>query len=264
MAASRTRLPAKIVVYCANCDQDLDESVAEHLGVRFRCRSDDPTHLASVVQGVESSRWWLRLESRLLCYQSKWSLSRLLRFEDREGWYVMGRLVVLLGVVVIACYLPSLTTCVLLWRVILGLLMLYLICDIVAVNTSIAFTSRSPANPLRTAALTLLTFFSIAFALSVLFALMPFCFEPPLNSPVRAVYFSFITITTVGYGDIKPLTEAWLPQILIVFEIMLGAYFLVVLLAIVSTWANNRSFYSDIKSLNDVRAHPPLDAEKGG
>lgn len=37
---------------------------------------------------------------------------------------------------------------------------------------------------------------------------------------LTAVYFSFVTFTTVGYGDITPL--AGLPQIVVMLEIILG------------------------------------------
>jgi|GEM_PF-5813752 len=153
----------------------------------------------------------------------------------------------------LAVYVPKTTIIGLILSVIVTLLVLYIIIDIIFVNTSIAFTSRSPASPLRTTVLALLSFFSIPLAFSAVFALIPSHFSPPLDNFVRAIYFSFITITTIGYGDIKPYPEAWLPQILIVVEVILGVYFLVILIAIMSNWANNQRLYSEIKSLDDVR-----------
>lgn len=255
MAESQTRLQVEIVAYCADCEKDLAESAVKYLGVRFSCPTD-PTHLASVVQGIEGRRW-LWLESKLLRYQSRWSLSHLLGLEHYAEYIIIGIIIAFIGALLVAFYLPKTTNCGLSWNFMMMLPVLYLVLDIVAVNTSIAFTTRSPTNPLRTAILTLLAFFSVALAFSVLFALMPYCFKPPLNHPVNAAYFSFITITTTGYGDIKPLSKEWLPQFAIIVEIIISVYFLVILLAIISNWTNNRSLYLDIKSLDDVRIINP-------
>jgi len=49
-------------------------------------------------------------------------------------------------------------------------------------------------------------------------------------------YFSFVTLTTVGYGDIVPVTDP--ARVMAILEAMVGQLFLVVLLArIVSVWA---------------------------
>ena len=49
------------------------------------------------------------------------------------------------------------------------------------------------------------------------------------------VYFSFVTLTTVGYGDITPATE--LAKRLAVVEAFVGQVFLIVLVArLVTLW----------------------------
>src|SRR6266581_3363761 len=101
---AKARLKASIVAYCANCDDDLAESTEEHIGKRFHC-PNEPTHLAVVVQSIESSRRWLRVELTLLRWQScRLSLSQGQLFKNHEEYYVLLRLVVLIGLVVSACY----------------------------------------------------------------------------------------------------------------------------------------------------------------
>jgi voltage-gated potassium channel len=52
---------------------------------------------------------------------------------------------------------------------------------------------------------------------------------PSLNA-MRAVYFSFVTITTVGYGEIQPKASDWLSQALILAELIVGIFFVAVLI----------------------------------
>jgi ion channel len=53
--------------------------------------------------------------------------------------------------------------------------------------------------------------------------------QPGHHGPSDFVYFSFITMTTVGYGDLSPATG--LPRTLAVLEALTGQVFLVVLVA---------------------------------
>jgi hypothetical protein len=66
-----------------------------------------------------------------------------------------------------------------------------------------------------------------------------------LNNYWDAIYFSFITIATVGYGDIHLNFEAGeqsciiVAQLLIELEILAGLYFLAVILTTLVQWANS-------------------------
>ncbi len=46
------------------------------------------------------------------------------------------------------------------------------------------------------------------FVFRIIFLLEPASFALPENSMRELIYFSFITLTTIGYGDISPITEA--------------------------------------------------------
>ena len=97
--------------------------------------------------------------------------------------------------------------------------------DIVVVHVSVAFVSRRPASLLRSAVLATFSFFQIPLGFAVFY----------LCSAVltwhRAVYFSIVTATTVGYGDIFPKAEADLAQFLIMVELAVSLVFLAVLIA---------------------------------
>jgi voltage-gated potassium channel Kch len=45
-------------------------------------------------------------------------------------------------------------------------------------------------------------------------------------NPVDALYFSAVTITTVGYGDLSP--EVWFGKLLVILEIFVGLILVVV------------------------------------
>ena len=79
----------------------------------------------------------------------------------------------------------------------------------------------------------------IAFVMAAVFHSLPFLTGTNALNGVGAsgdyVYFSFVTLTTVGYGDITPATE--LAKRLAVVEAFVGQVFLITLVArLVSLW----------------------------
>jgi hypothetical protein len=119
------------------------------------------------------------------------------------------------------------------------------ILEILLVNTSVAFETRNPADPLRTVILSLFSFLQIAVGFAVFYAALSerFKFDTSSNAPARfdeisAVYYSLVTLVTLGYGDIHPKTDASLAQFLVIGELLVGLYFLAVLVAIFSGWGN--------------------------
>lgn len=62
----------------------------------------------------------------------------------------------------------------------------------------------------------------------------------------RHLYFSFVTLTTLGYGDILPLTEY--AEMLVVLESVPGQFYLAVLVAgLVSSYLSDRESDQDSK-----------------
>jgi Ion channel len=63
----------------------------------------------------------------------------------------------------------------------------------------------------------------------------PFFAQPGTHPESEYLYFSFVALTTLGFGDLSPV--AGLPQALTVFEALAGSIFLVVLVArLVTLW----------------------------
>lgn len=77
------------------------------------------------------------------------------------------------------------------------------------------------------------SYFEIVINFSFLYLLTPCDFWKGNHIPhdiMEALYFSGVTITTLGYGDISPIN--WFPQFLTVFEVFCGVSLLVVCFAV--------------------------------
>jgi hypothetical protein len=83
-------------------------------------------------------------------------------------------------------------------------------------------------------------------------------------SRTDAVYFSVVTIATVGYGDIQPLPNADAVKLLIVSELLLGLYVLAGILAVVSAWANERPLRGHTPSLIELQRIAVLKTSQEG
>ncbi|MDD9180749.1 MULTISPECIES: potassium channel family protein [Aliivibrio] len=86
--------------------------------------------------------------------------------------------------------------------------------------------------------LALTSYIELIINFGTLYFLMPLCFykdSHQFSSIFEAIYFSGITITTVGYGDISP--SYWLLQFLTVFEVLAGFSLIVVCFTIYSSLA---------------------------
>lgn len=64
--------------------------------------------------------------------------------------------------------------------------------------------------------------------------------KPWLDNMFEAIYFSFITLTTVGYGDISPALP--IPRFFVFIESILGSFYLAIMVAnLVSNRLNQAS-----------------------
>lgn len=240
------RSPAKIIAYCATCKEEYGQSDSENLGVRFLCPKDDPAdpaHITAVVKD-EAGKFWLRSEVLLRtwelgCSPRRWFGEWRGLFTGRTGLYVGLRLLFLLIALVINFYSAQCENFKTLLRIMTWAFALLVIIDILLSTTSVAFISRFPGHPLQAAVLTLISFVSIAVAFAIFYVSSLDSFNVVLT-PVSAIYFSLVTLATVGYGDIHVCSNERLYQLLIVLEIVVGLYFLVILLAIISSWSGAR------------------------
>lgn len=76
-------------------------------------------------------------------------------------------------------------------------------------------------------------YMAVAIVFSALYRLLehnnPKSFSASFGSWFDAIYFSFVTITTLGYGDIYPVTVP--ARIMVVLEVLIGLLLLVIMLA---------------------------------
>lgn len=233
--------------YCASCGSLGADEQGLDIGTRFEC-PNDKTHLAAVVK-PPAGEFWLRLEQRIWTLQSLSPL-QLFQFGGRAGLYHLCRFVVLIGCVILATpqggwftrYLPVVVSS-------------YFLYDVLLLSTYATFVSRYPAHALRSLALNLSSFFQSALSYAAMYKVAGYLFSRPLGS-VDSIYFSIVTITTVGYGDIsvsQHSRHAWIAELLIISEIVVGLYMLAGLVAVVAGWANQMPAARSVKPLAELR-----------
>jgi Ion channel len=114
----------------------------------------------------------------------------------------------------------------------------FILMSLVVVGCPIAILSRI-ARHTRVTAETLLGAICVYVFIGLFFAYVDLAYQfvagtsyfaqPGRHGPSDFVYFSFITMTTVGYGDLSPATG--LPRTTSVLEALMGQIFLVVLVS---------------------------------
>ena len=91
--------------------------------------------------------------------------------------------------------------------------------------------SKSNLTKKERLVLALKSYLELVINFAILYFLMPSCFwKGEFCSILDALYFSGVTITTLGYGDIAP--ENLLPKLLTVYEVLCGFILLIVCFAI--------------------------------
>ncbi len=135
----------------------------------------------------------------------------------------------------------------------------FLAVDILISNTSVAFVTRFPAHPIRTVLLTLTGAGTLAVCFASLYLLWPCGFDgvSARLTPTLAIYFSVVSMATVGFGDVHPKPDATGPQLVVVSEVFVGLYFVGVLVAVVASWANTRPGIADPLQAPTQPLHPP-------
>jgi hypothetical protein len=208
------KLP-KVRGYCATCGKEFGRAKGKFLGYRIKCAK--PEHLAQVISTEEGAARWLRLEKCLLrwqfCYSPLGVMRRCIqRFinqhccKERQsklpeaGSYLVISFLVILG----ALFLESelFKSQILLLKLAFGILTIWRFADIFLSGTSITFTSRSPANLLRSVIFSLIAFVQIVLCYAYFYCILHTfgaigVAKEHAFSVMEAVYFSFGTIATV-------------------------------------------------------------------
>ncbi|OGS03649.1 MAG: hypothetical protein A3G41_04325 [Elusimicrobia bacterium RIFCSPLOWO2_12_FULL_59_9] len=242
--------PFEVVLYCG-CGKEYGPGKKTALGLHFTCdlSADGKTHLGRVIQDSRSARWWLKLETLLLCWQTKISpFPWLRRFRLLSSMQAGHFLAVATAWLVVGLwslewsYSGHLADYIIVVvQPILGIGILWRFIDIFLSNLSITFTTRFPANPIRSAVYSLIAFLHITLSFGYLYRLMHIEFKSvevvPVPKVIQAVYFSLGTITTVGYGNWE--AQTCLAQLAVASELALGLFFVVIILAEVAGWAGS-------------------------
>jgi Ion channel len=236
------------VFYCASCGSLGTNDHGHPIGTPFQCPKNKE-HFARVVK-PPTGIFWLNMERTIATLQNFSPMQVFSGRGGRAGVYHLCRLVLLLLVVWLVH--PS-DSIIIHW---FGLLVfVYFTYDILLLSTHATFVSRYPANALRSLTLNLSSFFQLGIAYAIVYKFLGHMFNRSLTT-MDAIYFSVVTIATVGYGDIQVIGNApytSLIELLILSEIVLGLYMLVGLVAVVVGWANEMPIYRVSKPLNDLR-----------
>ena len=198
--------------YCLTCNKKHGEAVPKHQSVRFLCpqdSEDNPTHITSVVDSTTFG--WAKFQSLILRYETNWTPNRWRWLREHVGWYLIIRFLLILLSLVGIYFMHNFIN--VFFFVIAG----FTIFDALVYTTSAAFVSRYYSVPLRSTLFSLFSFVQIVLAFAVFYLAFANSFNKCLN-PISAVYFSFVTITTLGYGDFIPLANAWYIQALVVLN----------------------------------------------
>lgn len=242
--------------YCAVCGVQNAERVVPNqlLGARYLCGagSMEKGHVAAMVRPAMQS--WVRFAASLAKYQVFRCLPRNLIFGGATEPYI------LFGLVVLATGLFLPLSC---WPIVVAIAC-FMALDVLVYSVSVAFVTQGPRLPLRTVVLTVAGFLQLCMAFAVLYRAL----APPMTvypqwqvgaghrnmSAAEALYFSFVTMATVGFGDIRPADGAWLAQAAVAAEICVGLVFLACVLATVVSWVNAAPMWKTLGELLEDRA----------
>ena len=132
-------------------------------------------------------------------------------------------------------------------------LMLYLMTETMLYLTSIIFLSFefSPTISYRRSLISFfINFMEISFSFGMLYLTgdqhIPGFFSQNFDSGLHAVFFSFITSATVGYGDIYPIHP--LARVLVLSQVVFSFIFIGVIFNYFSSRAHERGEYSHLPS----------------
>lgn len=254
--AQRARFRTTMILFCADCNRELGPARNETLGAYFICPAEpkDRHHLARVILDERPAKWWLRRERECRIFQEKLSPLKVLFWNGMQaGTYLIVSTAFLLLAMMLWRFarlgLPYALGYVL--RTIVLALVLWRFLDIFLTNVSITFTTRAPANPIRSVFFTVVAYVQIALSFALFYlALGSEHFKNDLNW-ASSVFFSFGTITTAGYFDLCPKTN-W-ARCLVALELVLGLVFLAIIIAVVAGWATSSRREEGEYPIDDLR-----------
>lgn len=246
------RFPYPVVCYCATCGCEWAWGKNEFLGVEFTCpeeKDQKHKHLARLILDKRPAYCWLRIEWGLHFWQTRISSfgTRLEAGIDISLWF----LILILALLSESQYGGSVVCCT---RYFFGILLAYRFIDIILVNLSITFTTKFLANLLRSVLLTGAGYVQIILFYAYLYAAMGKSYFPKYETVWQAVYFSFGTIFTVGYGNL--MARDLLSCFVVASELLVGLLFIVIVLGQIVAWTNQPNYSKGEFPLDYVKLRP--------
>lgn len=122
-------------------------------------------------------------------------------------------------------------------------LMLYLLLETVMYIPALIFASdliSRPRSYKRSILLLFLNYMEVVFAYAVLYSHGNYL-NKPLTSAVDAVYFSIITSSSIGYGDLHPVTA--MGKLLVSSQALMFLFFVVLFLNFFSTQIKSKGYF---------------------
>lgn len=256
-------LAARPIIYCADCNANYGLAQDNFLGQLVEC-PQDPLHLCQVVK-PPAGMVWLRLERWLLAYETRWTARFWFRcwgglLSRGAGLYHLTIFVILLSISVFL-YFYSDQRYEIYIAIVFGAISVYFVVDFVLDFTSVAFVSRYPAAALRSVVMVVSGFARYCIAWGIIYYCVELISGPEFNNELRivdALYFSFIAVTTTGFGDISPVGD--LAKLLVVVQVTLGIYILAAVLTVMASWANQSPNVKSVISIKDAKAEESYDS----
>lgn len=228
----------RIIAWCATCKTSppLHPEVWK-VGTRYRCNASNwpgttvfDFHVAAIIP--ESMKPWLGYQVKLIQFFASVYHPRNFSFisanAERYGLFLVLLMASALGMAAFGGWLGWLAS----------FISALIIVDLLAYNTMMTYVTQHPQVPMRNAIFSMVGFIFITLGFAVFYVgLVPNGFNQRL-SLFNAIYFSFVTIATIGYGDVAPLPSAPGAKAIVMAEILTGLYYLTVLIAAVVGWAN--------------------------
>jgi hypothetical protein len=114
------------------------------------------------------------------------------------------------------------------------------ILELLLYQTATVLTQEWPVSRLRMLALTFVGYATIGVAFAILYALQSSAFEKS-PSVYDLVYFSFITLATIGYGDLSPNQSKPIAQTTVIAEHIIALYYLAVVIVVIVSMTTRNS-----------------------
>lgn len=182
------------------------------MGNKYQCKDIHPE------RKIKQEQRWKKVENFFESYERKYSPASWDCCLWREGWYLLLRFIIVCGIFYVIT--TELNIRNIIFIVITGLLLF----DLLVANASVAFVTMKPLNRLRSFLLTLFAFTHLIIAFAIFYKFFGDQFNSTTMCNTQLIYFSAVTITTLGYGDYLPTGAV--TQWLVVFQLLTGIFFL--------------------------------------